>query len=84
MDRWTLPGACRAHPVMLRPFFRTAVRTLCAADGGTRCKFNRDVIDRHLTTLGQEMKERRAGKGLEMQGTSPGMSGGYDSNVKVA
>ena len=31
---------------------------------------SREVIDRHLTTLGQEMREGRADKGLEMQGSS--------------
>ena len=31
---------------------------------------SRDVIDRPLTTLGQEIREGRADKGLEMQGSS--------------
>lgn len=31
---------------------------------------SRDVINMHLTTLGQEMREGGADKGLEMQGSS--------------
>ena len=44
----------------------------------------RDVINGHMQRLGQEAREGRAEKGLEMQGTSPGMSRRDDSNAKVA
>ena len=44
----------------------------------------RDVINGHMERLGQEVRGGRAENGLEMQGTSRGMSGGDDSNVEVA
>ena len=44
----------------------------------------RDVIVTHMTKLGQEIREGRAEKGLEMQGSSPGTSGAVDTPVMVA
>ena len=44
----------------------------------------RDVINAHMSRLGQEVREGRADKGLEMQGASPGTSGGAEATVKVA
>ena len=44
----------------------------------------RDVINSHMERLGQEVREGRAEKGLEMQGTNRGMSNGNDAHVKVA
>ena len=44
----------------------------------------RDVINAHMSRLGQEVREGRADKGLEMQGSNPGTSGGAEATVKVA
>ena len=45
---------------------------------------SRDVITGHMTKLGQEVREGRADKGLEMQGASRGTLGAETVQVKVA
>ena len=44
----------------------------------------REVIDKHTTKLGQEVREGRAEKGLEMQGIAPTANGPTKVQVKVA
>ena len=45
---------------------------------------SRDVINGHMAKLGQEVREGRADKGLEMQGASNGTTGTETAHVKVA
>ena len=44
----------------------------------------RDVVDKHMSTLGQDVREGRAQKGLEMQGSQHVESHGDSVAVKVA
>ena len=44
----------------------------------------RDVVDKHMSTLGQEVREGRAQKGLEMQGSQYVESRDDGVAVKVA
>ena len=44
----------------------------------------REVADKHTNALGQEVREGRAQKGLEMQGAQGGAGGVGDNGVKVA
>ena len=44
----------------------------------------RDVINAHMQRLGQEVREGRAEKGLEMQGAAMADVAKADANVKVA
>ena len=45
---------------------------------------SRDVVNGHMTKLGQDVREGRADKGLEMQGASKGTLGAETVQVKVA
>ena len=44
----------------------------------------REVIDKHTTKLGQEVREGRAQKSLEMQGSQSGVRGDGNAPVKAA
>ena len=45
---------------------------------------SRDIINGHMSKLGQEVREGRADKGLEMQGASKGTLGAETPQVKAA
>ena len=45
---------------------------------------SRDVLNGHMTKLGQEIREGRAEKGLEMQGATQGGPEATGAKVKVA
>ena len=45
---------------------------------------SREVIEKHMTKLGQEVREGRAEKGLAMQGSMPATEGHDKAQVKVA
>ena len=63
--------------------YRKVLGTGIPADLMTKY-LSRDVLNGHMTKLGQENGEGRAGNGLEMQGASPGAASDVHARVKVA
>ena len=63
--------------------YRKVLGTYNPADLMTKY-LTRDVIVSHMTKLGQEIREGRAEKGLEMQRSSPSTSSAPGAQVKVA
>ena len=44
----------------------------------------RDTVDKHMHAMGQEVREGRAQKGFEMQGSQGGLQGEEGVTVRVA